>query len=96
MCKVLLATTNASYKAVKSTHCRCRDKAENQDCKMRAGADYQAELPACACKPLPGSQPTAEEAHWLEHFVMSAGSFGDPHQSVPIRLVKEVTSSQRY
>lgn len=62
---------------------------------MRLGEEYQAELPACRKKPRPQSLPTADEASWLQHFVMSAGKFGAAEHAVPLVLVQETDTRQR-
>ena len=67
----------------------CRERNENQVDKIRLGEEYQAKLPACRSKPRSDSQPTRNEASWLQHFVMRAGNFGAANQAVPIVLMQD-------
>ena len=62
---------------------------------MRAGPGYQAVLPTCSSKPGPDRRPSADEASWLQHFVMNAGRYGRPDQPMPVRLVMETEAHQR-
>lgn len=74
--------------------CR-RDKIESQEGKLQVGGQHQAELPACSKKPEPHSTPSADEASWLQHFVMQAGKHGPQDAPVPVRLVQETATHQR-
>ena len=64
--------------------------------KIRVGSDYQAGLPKLQKKPAPGCQPSADEASWLQDFVMDAGRFGAADKPVPVFCIPHPDICKRY
>lgn len=65
------------------------DDDDDDSSRIRQGPDYQAGLPKLRAKPLPGDEPTPEEAIWLQPPVTLRGAFGDPAACVPIATLPE-------
>lgn len=66
--------------------CRSEGGRHGDEFNLMEGPEYQAEIPVCRPKPPPGSEPTPQEAEWVEGLVMERGHFGGTGE--PIRLVE--------
>lgn len=57
--------------------------------------EVQAILPECQPRPPPGSQPKAEDAHWVSGLISRPGDFGPSEKPSPINFVPHAIAEKQ-